>query len=85
MSTVRYESVDGNQNRLEKSERKEEIMKIDLFDKLWTIFTILTLNFVVLFLVYYARVQTEEILQKVSDFFTQESKKSCGPLIVHDK
>ena len=69
MSTVRYESVDGNQNRLEKSERKEEIMKIDLFDKLWTIFTILSLNFVVLFLVYYARVQTEEILKKVSANF----------------
>ena len=57
--TVRYETVDGNQKE------KKEVMKITLLEKLWTLFTMVILNFVVLFLVYYARSETEKILQKV--------------------
>ena len=57
--TVRYETVDANQKE------KKEVMKISLLEKLWTLFTMVILNFVVLFLVYYARSETEKILQKV--------------------
>ena len=59
--TVRYETVDGNQKE------KKEVMKITLLEKLWTLFTMVILNFVVLFLVYYARSETEKILQKVQN------------------